>query len=369
MKRQHFEIRRHWLFAVVCLGFFTFIGLADASKTYIRYANVGDPIYWWQALGMGLSFWYSWALLFFVAYILVRRYPIGSKHIALPSMVYLAAGVLFALLKITMDYPVIRTFYCPQPHLLTFPKFFSMAFVGQFQPDVLISWIFIGLAHALEYHRRYRHRELMTAQLEGKLAQAQLQILKMQVQPSLLLSTLQGISAKVHQDAEVADAMVARLGDLLRLTLDNADAEQVALRAELEGLEAYLGIEQARFGPSFQAMTDVDPELLDAQVPLFLLQPVVEEAIRHTLGGQESPGRVTVRARCLEGVLRLQVEAEAFGLQGFQKETGANGKGLAHTRARLRQIYGKHFSLLASNGTPGRYQIVIQLPFEEMALA
>jgi LytS/YehU family sensor histidine kinase len=195
-----------------------------------------------------------------------------------------------------------------------------------------------------------------------------LQILKMQVQPSLLLSTLQGISTKIHQDADVADVMIARLGDLLRLTLDNADAEQVALRAELEGLEAYLGIEQARFGPGFQALTDVDPELLDARVPLFLLQPVVEEAIRHTLADQESPGRVTVRARCLEGVLRLQVEVEAFGLQGYQKETSANGKGLAHTQARLRQIYGKHFSLVASNGTPSRFQIVIQLPFEEMAL-
>jgi two-component system sensor histidine kinase AlgZ len=163
--------------------------------------------------------------------------------------------------------------------------------------------------------------------------------------------------------------MIARLGDLLRLTLDNADAEQVALRAELEGLEAYLGIEQARMGPRFQALTDVDPEVLDARVPLFLLQPVVEEAIRHTLADQQNPGRVTVRARCLNGVLRLQVDAEALGLVGYQPKLSGNGNGLTHTQARLRQIYGNQFSLKAGNGTPGRYRIVIQMPFEEMALA
>lgn len=376
LKRGCFPIRS-WLVAVIGVGVFTLMGLADASKSYVRYAYVGDPIHWWQALGMGLSFWYCWGILFALAYALVRRYPIGSKHVVIPLMVYFVGGAIFAFIKITMDYPIIKTFYCPEPQSLTFSRFYKMAFMGQFRPDsmgqlrpdVLISWILIGLAHALEYHRRYRRRELLTAQLEAKLAQAQLQILKMQVQPSLLLSTLKAISAKIHQDAEAADSMIARLGDLLRLTLDNADAEQVALRAELEGLEAYLGIEQARMGPRFQALTDVDPEVLDARVPLFLLQPVVEEAIRHTLADLQNPGRVTVRARCLDGVLRLQVDAEALDLVGYQPSSSGNGNGLTHTQARLRQIYGNQFFLKAGNGTPGRYQIVIQMPFEEMALA
>src|SRR5258707_794497 len=186
------------------------MGLADGSKSYVRYAYVGDPIHWWQALGMGLSFWYCWAILFALAYALVRRYPIGSKHVVIPLMVYFVGGGIFAFIKITIDYPVIKTFYCSHPQSFTFSRFYKVAFMG----------------------------------------------------------------------------------------------------------------------PRFQALTDVDPEVLDARVPLFLLQPVVEEEIRHTLADQQTPGRVTVRARCLDGVLKLQVDAEALGLVGYQPRSSGNENGL-----------------------------------------
>ena len=363
---------KHWrvcTFASVFASAWTFLGLAFAVNIYLQYAHDGDPVYWWQALGMGLCFWYSWAFISLLAYLLVRRLPISSKRLFIFVVVHGVAGVAFAFLKMTMDYPVIYCFYCPTPELLTFERFFPMAFRSQFGKDVLISWIILGFAHLLEYYRLYRGRELQTSQMEARLAQANLQILKMQVQPSLLVSTLSAISSKMHEDVEATDGMITRLGDLLRLTLDKADSEQVALREELEGLEAYLGIEQARLGPDFVARTDVDPRTLDARVPFFLLQPVVEEAIRHALDGAEKRGQVTVRARCTQETLRFHIEAEAKGAMNSRPHVLNNGNDLANTQTRLRQLYGKHFVLEASNGTPGHFRITIELPFEESIAA
>jgi LytS/YehU family sensor histidine kinase len=205
--------------------------------------------------------------------------------------------------------------------------------------------------------------------MEAQLVQANLQILKMQVQPGLLVSTLSAISSKMHEDVEATDGMITRLGDLLRLTLDKANVELVALREELEGLDAYLGIEQARLGPDFVTRTDVDPLTLDARVPFLLLQPVVEEVIRRALEGAKRRGQITVQARRSSGTLKLRIEAKAKGLTGLHSHVVANEGDLAKTQTRLHQLYGKDFVLQASNGTPGHMRITIELPFEECLAA
>src|SRR5439155_7404139 len=150
--------------------------------------------------------------------------------------------------------------------------------------------------HILNYYEKYRDRELRASQLGAQLAQAQLQVLRMQLQPHFLFNTLNAIAALMHRDLRLADRMIARLGELLRATLDDPGTQEVPLRRELEFLSPYLEIEQARLGPRLSVRLDIDDELLDARLPYLILQPLVENAIRHGLAPRTGAGRLNVRA-------------------------------------------------------------------------
>src|SRR6266508_2144901 len=188
-------------------------------------------------VGFGLSLWYGWAVLSLAVFAFTRRFPLEPRvwpwHLAL----HLVAGACFALVKLAMDYPVIELFYCPDPGWMPFTKFYGMAFSSHFHPYVLIYWALVGVCQAIDFYRKYRERALRASQLEARLAQAQLQLLKMQLHPHFLFNTLNAISALIHKDAEVADRMLARLGDLLRLTLQKEGVQEVSLREELEFLD------------------------------------------------------------------------------------------------------------------------------------
>src|SRR5262249_43474578 len=143
-----------------------------------------------------------------------------------------------------------------------------------------IYWAILGIGHALAYYRKYRAHERAALQLETQLAQAQLQVLKMQLHPHFLFNTLHAISALMHQDVDVADRMLARLAELLRSTLETAGTQEVPLKQELEFVELYLEIEQARLGPRLAVSVEADPDAMDAYVPNLILQPLVENAVR-----------------------------------------------------------------------------------------
>src|SRR5262249_18504966 len=221
----------------------TLLGLFDTSHSLYHYAYVGDPVAWWRVLGMCLTLWYAWAALAVVIFWIPRRFPLegGAWRWRLPLQ--LGAGLLFALVKLAIDYPIVRGFYCSDPDRLTFPVFYRMAFAGHFHTYAIIAWALLGVGHAWNYSRRLRERELKASQLETRLARAELQVLKMQLHPHFLFNTLNAIAALIPEDADRAELMLARLGDLLRLTLENAGAQEVSLKQELEFIQAYLDIE------------------------------------------------------------------------------------------------------------------------------
>jgi hypothetical protein len=353
---------------VLPFAVWTLLGLFDACHSYVRYAYDGDDVGWWRCLGMGLSLWYAWAILAVAVFYLSRRFPFDPKMWPRWLAMHLMTGFFFALVKISMDYPIIMTFYCRQPGKVSFASFFGMAFIGRFHSYVLIYWAMLGVAHALNYHRAFRERELKAAQLETRLAHAQLQLLKMQLHPHFLFNTLNAISALIHRDAETAEHMLARLGDLLRLTLENAGAQEVVLNRELEFLGAYLEIEQVRFGPRLTVQMDIDPETRDACVPYLILQPLVENAIRHGIAPYTRAGHVVIRADRIEGRLRLQVRDNGPGLVNACPERLRTGVGLSNTRARLQQLYGEdhRFEL---NDLDGGLHVTIELPFSVQARA
>src|SRR5262249_36760212 len=159
----------------------TLLGLMDATHSYFTYAARNNPLTWPQALAMGLALWYAWALLSVLIVPFCRRFPIEQRHWPLWLLLYAAAPVAFALIKLVMDYPIIKTVYCPRPHLLSFEVFYLMALRSHFQPYLFICSALMGICHALNYYRKFQERDLRTAHLEARLARTHLQLLKTQL--------------------------------------------------------------------------------------------------------------------------------------------------------------------------------------------
>jgi sensor histidine kinase YesM len=224
-------------------------------------------------------------------------------------------------------------------------------------------WAILGVNYAIDYYQKYRERELRASQLETRLAQARLQVLKMQLHPHFLFNTLNAISELVFKDPESAEHMITNLSDLLRLSLDNVGVQEVPLKQELDFLNKYVEIEQTRFHDRLQLSTDIAPETLDAWVPNMILQPLVENAIRHGIGMRSAGGHIEIGAERENGMLRLFVRDNGGGLHNGEQKQLKEGVGLANTRARLAHLYGEEHRFDLDNVPGGGLMVDMSIPF------
>lgn len=220
-----------------------------------------------------------------------------------------------------------------------------------------------GVAHAFAFHRRYRDRDRRALALESHLAQARLRGLQAQLQPHFLFNTLNGIATLVRRDARAAEEMLTALGELLRLSLHCADRSELPLREELELVGRYLEIQRMRFGGRLQVEQTIDPATLDAHVPAMLLQPLVENAIRHGLEPSAASGRLILSSQAESGGLRLEVRDNGLGLNPGPAPTRGGGVGLANLRARLAALYGPAASLELAPADGGGTRATVHLPW------
>ena len=357
---ESFRPRRLGLLAFVV---WTVVALCQAAQYYFFFDPDDGPVSLPRALGLGFALWYTWGLLWLLAYRLARRFSLGAHNWPRGLAVHGIACLVIAFLKIIVDYPIIRSLYCPRPETLTFPVFLQMGMSGPFLRFMLYYWAMIGFSHAVDYYSKFRDGELRAARLETGLARARLQLLKTQLQPHFLFNTLNAISALVHTDVEAADHMLARLGDLLRLTLEDFGLHEAPLSRELQILRSYLDIEQVRLGPRLRVEWLIDPDTTDALVPTFLLQPLVENAIRHGIAPRPVPGRLEIRAERDGSTLCLQVRDNGPGVPA--EICNGNGVGLANTRARLFHLYRTAQQLEIQNDPDGGCIARIRLPFRE----
>jgi two-component system LytT family sensor kinase len=225
-----------------------------------------------------------------------------------------------------------------------------------------IFWGLVGVAHALRFYERTKARERREAELEARLAQARLHALRMQLNPHFLFNTLNSIASLVHEQPQ-AEEMIEALSELLRLTLNASDRQEVTLREELHFLERYLLIEQIRFGDRLRVEKQIDVSALDALVPILILQPLVENAVKHGIQSQIAPGVIRVTAEHAGKSLRLQVTDDGRGLAAASKGPLKEGVGLSNTRSRLKELYGGRASLELRPGTAGGFSAEIQLPW------
>jgi signal transduction histidine kinase len=231
---------------------------------------------------------------------------------------------------------------------------------GLFSYSFLLSW---GYVH--EYFSRLRARDVAMARLETELAQAQLRALKAQLQPHFLFNTLHAITVLIRHDAEAATRTVMRLADLLRMTLVDADRPEVPLERELRFLRLYLEIEQTRFRDRLEVIWDVAPGLELAAVPPLLLQPLVENALKHGVQARGSAGRVVIAAAANNGTLTLRVTDNGPGL-GAAADTSGSGIGLASTRGRLEKIFGSAHRFTIGDVPGGGVSAVVEIPYRRL---
>ncbi len=344
---------RLWLvWAVVATAFATQLQL-------IELALHGGRSEWWRPFLIQILCHQFWFLLTPLVLRLGRAFPLeradwqGSLVAHAAASLAVAAAYLLACQSFVLHWlrpPLERPTTLAAEYLYTVVSGYPVA--------VATYWAIVGIQQGVRAFRERRERELQVAQAQTRLAEARLLALTMQLQPHFLFNTLNAISALIHEDKDAADRMLARLGDLLRMTLEGGGQPDVPLEQELELLRGYLAIEEVRFADRLVVSLDFAPEALLARVPSLLLQPLVENAIRHGIARRSAPGRLDLRGSVDEAWLRLTVRNDGPPLASPLAE----GIGLRNTRARLEELYGSEHRLAIENDPEGGVRTVLQLP-------
>jgi len=400
------SVRQRLVFWLLVLGLWALLVLAFTGQLVF---SRGVP--WTQALRISLADWFAWLFLAPAAAWLAFQFPLERDKFLLSVPVHIA-GCILAVLCYELLVPL-RPFGEEAPVLgprfrfrggqlppgrgpngrqppaplppdsddgpaeaprlrPTRPRagllhtasptgrFFDQAIIHA-RFNIPIYWVIVSLAHALTYYRRSEERERKALELEARLSDAKLQALRMQLHPHFLFNTLNAISTLVHKDPEAADEMIGNLSELLRATLDTADQE-IPLRQELAFLDRYLEIQQARFGEHLRVEKLIEADALDVPVPTLILQPLVENAIRHGIEPQVRSGVIQVEAKTENGALQLAVRDNGGGM----KHSGGNeGVGLANTRSRLQQLYGTAAKLTFRSPADSGCSVELSIPLRE----
>jgi two-component sensor histidine kinase len=312
---------------------------------------------WWKAME-----WYARLLFLPLIFRVCRRLDFTASRWRTIAC-QLAGGVIFSLLHcaiVTFAAWIQTQLTQAGPSLV---KLCEIVLSDYFYDDVLTYAGIVSVWYALDYYRQFQERERHAAQLEKHLARARLQALKMQLHPHFLFNTLNGIASLTHENPKAANRMLARLSDLLRLTLKDDGIQEVSLRRELDFNRCYLELEQIRLGDRLTMKWEIAPETLDATVPNLLLQPLVENAIRHGIAPYAARGEISIHAQRVNGSLHLSVSDSGPGLLDGKRAPNAKGLGLANTSERLQQLYGDAQRLEIRNGERGGCVVRIVIPF------
>jgi two-component system LytT family sensor kinase len=370
-------LRAHWRLWVCVLFGWTLVGLTFTLNYYLfsdHYVAIfRQPPTLREMLVWELPYWFLWAALSPVVFQLTRRFPLERGRLARHAFAHVVACVVLSLAH--------RAVYLLAGWLLhvavyrqlaSLSTVFNFLFFFNLQTGFMSYATILLVAYAIDYYRRHQQEELKISRLEAALAQAQLettqaqlQALKSQLQPHFLFNTLNSISTLLDDDKDAADRMLARLGDFLRLTLENSGAQEVTLREELEFLRCYLEIERVRFADRLAVNFEIESGALDALVPNLLLQPLVENAIRHGIVARRGSGVIGIGARLDGATLTLGVTDNGPGLRarGEDAPGSRQGLGFALTRARLERMYGARQRLRLAEADGGGLEVKIELPF------
>jgi signal transduction histidine kinase len=323
---------------------------------------------WRQAVTFGGSFWALWLLFLPAVAWLSFRFPIERKRLFRNVALHLLACLLVVGANRAAFRVVPRLSPSPQHSdsktvKLGPPGAFGVLVGLRAALDVLVYWSLVGVCQAITNFRSSQERERRAAELEARLTSAKLQALRMQINPHFLFNTLNSIAALVYVNPRAADEMLGDLSELLRRSLDSMEEQEIPLAQELEFIGGYISIEQKRFGERLRVEQSVPDELMKALVPALILQPLVENAIRHGIEPRRGPGLISIEAKQEDKHLHLIVRDNGRGLPpGDPDNSEQRGIGLANTRARLQGLYGPNQRFNLGRAEPQGCRVDIHLP-------
>lgn len=359
--------RFNWPKWAVLFGFWTLFSLLYANQIYIEMLHNPNMHHSWLRIAFWqLMVWYVWGGLSPLILKLGKWFPTEGKWWWKNLLILLAAGLILAAvhsaaatsLKILIE--PFDVFSDLRPFLIQFKAELKNFYFF----DFFIYWAIMGVGYAFDYRERYREREAQAAQLKAQLAQAQLESLKMQLHPHFLFNTLHTIAGLVRTNERApAVDMIAGLSDLLRRALDSAAEQEVPLAEEVKFIELYLNIQKVRFSDRLTVRMEVAADTLDALVPNLILQPLVENSIRHGVSNEETAGVIVVEAFRNNGMLHLKVSDNGPGLEAGWRMDQCGGIGLANTRSRLEHLYRANQRFDVGNAPGGGMIASIVIPF------
>jgi len=354
-------LQKTWVRLLLIWGTWAVVAFFFASQVYTVYYNDANPISFRRAFLVQGLMCLLWALATPLVLWLARRIRIERNNWRRSALLHIVLSLAISVPMITIDY-LIYMIQIGSGGNLTMLRTFKFVFYN-LDRSLLIYWLLVLISHAFNYYNSYRKGELKASQLRTQLVQAQLEALKMQLHPHFLFNTLHSISALLNQDVEAARRMISRLGDFLRLTLENAGTQEVTVQQELEFLNSYLEIERIRFQDRLTTSVTVDPEVLDQRVPNLILQPIVENAMRHAISNSNG-GRIEIIVTPRNGMLRIEVKDNGPGLRLVRSgpDRSKTGLGLANTKARLERLYGSAHSLDLANEPTGGLVVTMEVP-------
>lgn len=345
-------------------GFWTLAGLFFTSQFVLQNQLSARPIPVYQILIWQLFSGYVWFALMPVIFWLGRLFAFEGRHFLRNIFIHLIASIVLSAFQLAIDALVLpRLGYPPNREFASFAEAYRFFLFVNLHFSMTIYWAVLGIKYAVNYYRMYQERELRAAQLENQLAQARLSVLKNQLHPHFLFNTLNNISELVYKDPEAADQMIASLSDLLRISLDKLDVQEVSLQQELEFLNKYLEIEQMRFHDRLRVKYEIEADALDARVPNMILQPLVENAIKYGIAPRAEGGTIEIGASRANGHLNLKVADDGLGIPFGDVANLNEGVGLSNTRARLRHLYGADHDFALKARTGGGVRLDLQIPF------
>ena len=361
MQAAHTPQSPRWFWIVsICLG----LGLFDALQDVAVMRTEGMHHPWTRLFASMLLSWLPWILATPIVLRLQRQYPL-QRTTLVPWLIHGGGCVSIAVVSGIWD-AFLQKFLHPwssESAALPFATLSLTKFYGELLSCVVLYSVVLLVGHMFESRERLALQRTEAARLNEQLSKAQLNALRQQIEPHFLFNTLNAISGLVREERnEAAVGMIAGLSDLLRHALKDSGTQEVPLEEELQFVQKYLDIQKIRFAELLQLSVDIDKEFLSARVPTFILQPIVENAVKHGIAARANGGSIRISAIRSNGLLTFRVYNDGPNLPAGW-ENNQSGVGIANVRTRLQSLYGNACELTIRNQAPSGVEVSVSVPY------
>ena len=347
---------------LLSLGIFLFISFLFALQLVTVNLYRGFPPDFVDNLKMSLIQWLPWSILALLALRLAKKFPLDLKKwytsIPLHILFGFSLSVLQALFFVIYN---VIIFGIAKMNPI---KYFLASLTKTTNLNLMAYAVIVVAVQMWTFYKKNKANELRASQLQTQLVQAQLDVLKMQLNPHFLFNTLHVILAQIRKDPQAAESMIGLLSDLFRKTLETADLQEVPLKDELDLLKIFLEIQQVRFKDRLKVRMTIDPESLDIPVPNLILQPIVENAVRHGIAVQSGAGIITVSSQRRNNRLIVRVQDNGPGFLKNREVLFDSGFGLHNCRERLNRLYGEDYRISLENASEGGAIVTLEIPLQ-----